>query len=100
MRTERQIGCLTAARSYYTWMRLRHANLPFPVWVVRTYYDEGKPNMTTAAWGGICCSRPPYVYFSLREASYSHGNIVKRKAYTPSFGINAWYAFLSSTRSM
>jgi len=58
--------------------------LPSPVWVVGTFDVEGKPNMMTAAWGGICCSRPPCVYVSLREATYSHGSIVNRKAYTVS----------------
>lgn len=58
--------------------------VPSPVWVVGTYDEKGKPNMMTAAWGGICCSRPPCVYVSLREATYSHGNIMKRKAYTVS----------------
>lgn len=58
--------------------------VPSPVWVVGTYDDEGRPNMMTAAWGGICCSRPPCIYVSLREATYSHGNIVSRKAYTVS----------------
>ena len=57
---------------------------PSPVWVVGTYDSEGKPNMMTAAWGGICCSRPPCIYVSLRAATYSHGNIVKREAYTVS----------------
>jgi flavin reductase (DIM6/NTAB) family NADH-FMN oxidoreductase RutF len=56
--------------------------VPSPVWVVGTYDDEGSPNMMTAAWGGICCSRPPCVYVSLREATYSYGNIMKRRAYT------------------
>jgi flavin reductase (DIM6/NTAB) family NADH-FMN oxidoreductase RutF len=36
----------------------------------------------TAAWGGICCSRPPCVYISLRKATYSYSNIVNRRAYT------------------
>jgi flavin reductase (DIM6/NTAB) family NADH-FMN oxidoreductase RutF len=58
--------------------------VPSPVWVVGTYDDWGKPNMMTAAWVGICCSRPPCIYVSLREATYSHGNIVNRKAYTVS----------------
>jgi len=26
------------------------------VWVVGTYDAEGKPNMMTVAWGGVCCS--------------------------------------------
>jgi len=55
---------------------------PTPTWVVGTYDREGKPNIMTAAWGGICCSRPPCVYVSLRKATYSHGNIVSRRAYT------------------
>lgn len=56
--------------------------LPSPVWVVGTYDSAGKPNLMTAAWGGICNSRPPCVYVSLRKATYSHGNIMTRKAYT------------------
>ncbi len=36
----------------------------------------------TAAWGGICCSRPPCVYVSLRKATYTHGNVVSRRAFT------------------
>ena len=57
---------------------------PTPVFVVGTYDDNDRPNVMTAAWGGICCSRPPCVAVSLREATYSHGNIVRRKAFTVS----------------
>lgn len=56
--------------------------LPAPVWVVGTYDKEGKPNLMTAAWGGICCSKPPAVCVSLREATYTYGNIVAREAFT------------------
>lgn len=49
-----------------------------------TYDADDRPNMMTAAWGGICCSRPPCIYVSLREATYSHGNILSRRAYTVS----------------
>ncbi len=55
---------------------------PTPTWVVGTYDQEGKPNLMTAAWGGICCSKPPCVYVSLRKATYTHGNIMRRQAYT------------------
>jgi flavin reductase (DIM6/NTAB) family NADH-FMN oxidoreductase RutF len=55
---------------------------PAPVFVVGTYDTEGKPNVMTSAWGGICCSRPPCVAISLRKATYSYGNIVERKAFT------------------
>lgn len=58
--------------------------MPSPVWVVGSYDKEGRPNVMTAAWGGICNSRPPSIYVSLREATYSHGNITYRKAFTVS----------------
>ena len=35
-----------------------------------------------AAWGGICCSKPPCVAVSLRKATYSYAGIVERKAFT------------------
>lgn len=55
---------------------------PTPTWVVGTYDAQGKPNLMTAAWAGICCSDPPCIGVSLRKATYSHGNIVHRKAFT------------------
>ncbi len=55
---------------------------PTPVLVVGSYDKNGRPNVMTAAWGGICCSRPPCVAVSLREATYTHGSIVARKAFT------------------
>jgi flavin reductase (DIM6/NTAB) family NADH-FMN oxidoreductase RutF len=56
--------------------------LPTPVWVVGTYDGAGRPNIMTAAWGGICCSQPPCVAVSLRKATYTYGNIMERKAFT------------------
>jgi len=55
---------------------------PAPVFVVGTYDAENKPNVMTAAWGGICCSAPPCVSISLREATYTYTNILTRKAFT------------------
>lgn len=55
---------------------------PAPVWVVGTYDQDGRPNIMTAAWAGICCSSPPCVCVSLRKATYSYGGIVSRKAFT------------------
>jgi flavin reductase (DIM6/NTAB) family NADH-FMN oxidoreductase RutF len=52
------------------------------VWVVGTYDKEGRPNIMTAAWGGVCCSTPPCVGVSLRKATYSYGSIAGRKAFT------------------
>jgi flavin reductase (DIM6/NTAB) family NADH-FMN oxidoreductase RutF len=42
-----------------------------PIWVVGTYDQEGKPNVMTAAWGGVCCSQPPCIYVSLRKPTYT-----------------------------
>ena len=55
---------------------------PTPVFLVGTYDKDGKPNLMTASWGGICCSQPPCVAVSLRKATYSYGSIVERKAFT------------------
>ena len=55
---------------------------PTPVFVAGTYDKEGKPNVMTASWGGICCSQPPCVAVSLRKATYTYGNILARKAFT------------------
>ena len=56
-----------------------------PVWVVGTYDHERKPNAMTAAWAGICCSKPPCAYVSLRKATYTYRNLMERKAFTISF---------------
>lgn len=55
---------------------------PTPVFLVGTYDDAGKPNVMAAAWGGICCSRPPCLSVSLRKATYTYGNIIAREAFT------------------
>jgi len=55
---------------------------PTPVLMVGTYDQAGKPNLMTAAWGGICCSDPPCVTVSLRKARHSYDSIVERKAFT------------------
>lgn len=55
---------------------------PTPVFVVGTYDKDGKPNVMTASWAGICCSQPPCVAVSLRKATYTYGNILARKAFT------------------
>lgn len=57
---------------------------PTPVWCVGTYDADGKPNVMTAAWGGVVCSKPPCVAVSLREATYSHAALMARRAYTVS----------------
>lgn len=55
---------------------------PTPVLVIGSYDGSGKPNLMTAAWGGICCSDPPCVTVSLRKARHSYDSIVVRRAFT------------------
>lgn len=55
---------------------------PTPVFIVGTYDGKGKPNAMNAAWGGICCSKPPCIAVSLRRATYTYGCIVEKKAFT------------------
>jgi flavin reductase (DIM6/NTAB) family NADH-FMN oxidoreductase RutF len=55
---------------------------PAPVFMVGSYNEEGKPNVMNAAAGGICCLTPPCIYVSLREATCTYHNIMKRKAFT------------------
>lgn len=55
---------------------------PAPVLIIGTYDINKRPNLMTAAWGGICCSDPPCVAVSMRKATYTYGNIKQRKAFT------------------
>jgi flavin reductase (DIM6/NTAB) family NADH-FMN oxidoreductase RutF len=57
---------------------------PTPVFVIGTYDKNGKPNVMTASWAGMCCSQPPCVSVSLRKATYTYENLVERKAFTVS----------------
>ena len=58
--------------------------VPTPVWIVGTYDKAGRPNVMASAWAGICCSKPPCIYVSLRKATYTYGNLMERKAFTVS----------------
>lgn len=55
---------------------------PAPVMVIGTYDKQGKPDVMTAAWGGICSSQPPCIAISVRKATYSYENLSERKAFT------------------
>ncbi len=55
---------------------------PHPVLLVGTYGEDGRPNLMNAAWGGICCSEPPCVAVSLREATLTYHNLLYTAAFT------------------
>jgi flavin reductase (DIM6/NTAB) family NADH-FMN oxidoreductase RutF len=56
--------------------------LPAPVLIIGTYGADGRPNIMTAAWGGIASSKPPCVSVSLREATLTYHNIKQAGAFT------------------
>jgi len=55
---------------------------PAPVLMVGTYDEYGRANLMAAAWGGVCCSKPPCVSIALRKATYTYTNLLTRKAFT------------------
>lgn len=57
---------------------------PTPVLIVGTYDAQHKPNAMAVAWGGICCSKPPCLAISVREATHTYASLVERKAFTAS----------------
>jgi flavin reductase (DIM6/NTAB) family NADH-FMN oxidoreductase RutF len=56
--------------------------VPAPVWLVGTYDANGRPNIATIAWGGVCCSEPPCVAISLRKSRHTYDAVVARMAFT------------------
>lgn len=58
--------------------------VPTPAWLVGTYDADGKPNIMTIAWGGICGSNPPSLTVSIRPARHTYRAILDRKAFTVS----------------
>ncbi len=57
---------------------------PTPTWCVGTYDQNGKANIMTIAWGGICCSAPPHLTVSVRKVTYTYAALMLRKCYTVS----------------
>lgn len=56
---------------------------PTPVLVIGTYDKAGRPNVMTAAWGGICCSSPPCIAVAIRKkARYTYVNLIDRGVFT------------------
>lgn len=64
----------------------RTAIIPTLAWVIGSYDAEERANLMTASWVGVCASSPAAVMVGLRPATYSHGNIMARKAFTVNIG--------------
>lgn len=56
--------------------------MPKPALVIGSYSSDGKPNIMTAAWAGICNSNPLSVAVSIRESRLSYENIMATKSFT------------------
>jgi flavin reductase (DIM6/NTAB) family NADH-FMN oxidoreductase RutF len=58
---------------------------PTPVLVIGTYDEVGRPNIMTAAWGGIVCSAPPCLSVSVRpKGRHTYAGLKERGAFTVS----------------
>ena len=55
---------------------------PEPVLLIATYDENGRPNVMTAAWGGICNSEPVSLMVGVRPSRLTHSAIMSRKAFT------------------
>jgi flavin reductase (DIM6/NTAB) family NADH-FMN oxidoreductase RutF len=47
-----------------------------------TYGPDGRPNLATLAWTGLCCSEPPCIQISIRKSRHTHAAILARKEFT------------------
>lgn len=56
--------------------------LPAPLFLVGSYDHAGRPNIMTAAWGGICSSQPPSIAVSIRKSRWTYAAILERKSFT------------------
>lgn len=55
---------------------------PKPAVVIGSYNHAGVPNIMTAAWAGVCNSRPPKIAVSMRPATLSYHNLTLNQAFT------------------
>lgn len=55
---------------------------PLPAFLIGTYLADGKANIMTAAWAGICCSEPPLLAVSIRKERATHQAILDRNCFT------------------
>lgn len=78
--------------------------VPTPVFLVGSYDAANKPNIMTAAWGGVCASQPPCLAVSVARARWSFAALEERKAFTVSIpsstmAAQADYAGITSGRN-
>lgn len=57
---------------------------PLPAFLVGTFDANDRPNIMTAAWGGVAASNPPALSVAVQPSRWTHGAILKNKAFTVS----------------
>ena len=55
---------------------------PTPIVLCGTYGKNGRANLATLAWAGICNSEPPAVQISVRPSRYTHEAISEKREFT------------------
>ncbi|MDD6180510.1 MAG: flavin reductase family protein [Desulfovibrionaceae bacterium] len=60
----------------------RAFSVPAPVFLIGTYDISGKPNIMTAAWGGVAASQPPSIAVSIQRSRATYAGILRRQAFT------------------
>jgi flavin reductase (DIM6/NTAB) family NADH-FMN oxidoreductase RutF len=56
--------------------------MPSPVWVIGTYMEDGTPNISTAAWAGICSGAPASLVVAYQRSRCTYENILRNRAFT------------------
>jgi flavin reductase (DIM6/NTAB) family NADH-FMN oxidoreductase RutF len=55
---------------------------PEPALLIATYDANGKPNVMTAAWAGICVSEPVSLMVAIQPPRHTHDALLDRKGFT------------------
>ena len=55
---------------------------PEPALLICTYDADGKPNVMTAAWAGICNSSPVNLMVAVQPPRWTHDALLAREAFT------------------
>jgi flavin reductase (DIM6/NTAB) family NADH-FMN oxidoreductase RutF len=55
---------------------------PTPIVLCGTYGKNGRANLATLAWAGVCNSEPPAVQISVRPSRYTHEAILDKREFT------------------
>jgi flavin reductase (DIM6/NTAB) family NADH-FMN oxidoreductase RutF len=55
---------------------------PTPLVLCGTYDSEGRANLATLAWVGVCCGKPPAIQVSLQRSRHTFSSMMERREFT------------------